>query len=263
MLNFASATQPGGGVLNGRNAQEEVLSRQSTLYFSLVQMKDFYDHNKRTKDPFGTDYMIYSPNVIIIRNDDDKLISLPVKVSVISSVAVNYAEILEIYKGQDMKSRVYDTMKKRCRRILELCIKEGNDIIVLGAFGCGVFQNSPEMISKIFYKIIIEEGYGEMFTKIVFAIKIKPDQSTELIDAFKNAFKPHHAGTQTTKQGSWKSYSGNGTRPPSGTSGTGAKLTESTSKPGLGPKSSSGTKQETATQLPSSSSSTYKPKNHS
>lgn len=188
VLNFASATQPGGGVLNGRNAQEEVLSRQSTLYFSIAQMKDFYEHNKKNNDPIGTDYMIYSPNVIILRDDNDKLID-PVKVSVISSVAVNYGEILEKNKG-DLDEYVSNVMVKRCRRILELCIDKGNDVFVLGAFGCGVFKNPPELISEIFKFLIVDEGYGLFFKKIIFAIKIKPDQTTELIDTFKNAFLP-------------------------------------------------------------------------
>ena len=39
--NFASATNPGGGVRNGSNAQEECLCRCSTLYPVLTQQNNF------------------------------------------------------------------------------------------------------------------------------------------------------------------------------------------------------------------------------
>lgn len=183
VLNFASATKPGGGVLNGRNAQEESLARQSTLYFSLVEQKEFYEHNKNDYSPFGNDDMIYSPNVLIIRDDNDVLIK-PIKVSVISPVAVNCSEINQT---KNQSQNVFDIMKKRCRRILDICVDKGNDVIVLGAFGCGVFENSPKMISQIFKEILIDDFYGMNFKRIIFAIKTKPNQSNEMIDAFENA----------------------------------------------------------------------------
>ncbi|KAK8838960.1 hypothetical protein M9Y10_032420 [Tritrichomonas musculus] len=183
VLNFASATKPGGGVLNGRNAQEESLARQSTLYFSLVEQKEFYEHNKNDYSPFGNDDMIYSPNVLIIRDDNNVLIK-PIKVSVISAVAVNCSELNQT---KNQSQNVFDIMKKRCRRILDICVDKGNDVIVLGAFGCGVFENSPKMISQIFKEILIDDFYGMNFKRIIFAIKTKPNQSNEMIDAFENA----------------------------------------------------------------------------
>lgn len=73
ILNFASAKNRGGGFLNGANAQEEALVRSSTLYPSLKSStaEPFYDlHRHDPQAGYYSHAMIYSPNVLLLRDDD-------------------------------------------------------------------------------------------------------------------------------------------------------------------------------------------------
>lgn len=144
-LNFESATKPGGGVKNGRKAQEETLSRQSSLYFSICDQVAFYGHHLKYKSPFYTHYMIYSLNVVVFRDDDYRLIPY-FTVSVITSAAVNYTQLHKTCPPHSRDDDIEKCMKKRCRKILQIAFLNNNKAVVLRAFGCGVFGNKPEEI---------------------------------------------------------------------------------------------------------------------
>lgn len=70
--NFASASNLGGGVVNGSTAQEECLCRCSSLYFCLniQEMWDgFYRPHRKEHNPLHNDDIIYTPNVIVFKTD--------------------------------------------------------------------------------------------------------------------------------------------------------------------------------------------------
>lgn len=72
ILNFASATNPGGGVTKGSSAQEEAICRCSTLYPNLKESwvwNKFYGPNRRQQDPLHKDDCIYTPGVLVFKSD--------------------------------------------------------------------------------------------------------------------------------------------------------------------------------------------------
>ena len=52
---------------------------------------------------------------------------------------------------------------------------KGADVLVLGAFGCGAFQNNPEVVARA-YKVAIQE-FPKVFKKIEFAVFCPPGGS--------------------------------------------------------------------------------------
>ena len=168
LLNFASAHNPGGGWLTGSQAQEETITRRTTLYAS-INKSQFYEINSQDKSEYYSDAMIYSPHVIVIKNNTGIALTNPWNISVVSAPAVNMKKV----RRASVKD-VNTVMKNRIRNILKIAIANDKRNIVLGAWGCGVFGNKPENVA-IDFKEVLDEGYKEYFNNIVFAIYHNPN----------------------------------------------------------------------------------------
>ncbi len=190
VLNFASAKNPGGGFLRGAIAQEESLARSSALYHTLIEHPEFYEENKRSgRDGHGiyTDYVIYSPDVPVIRNDRGDWLDDPYMMSVITSPAPNRTAILEDSEtkelSDDQDKKIDAIFNNRMIKVLKLMAANGHRVIVLGAWGCGVFGNDPRKVAKMFKEALKACPY---FDEVVFAIYAAPDSDT--YQAFEKVF---------------------------------------------------------------------------
>lgn len=175
VLNFASATNPGGGVANGSSAQEESLCRCSTLYpvlSSQYLFKNFYLLNRREHNPLHNDLVIYSPEIIICKSDDEVNKRLKreefVKVDVISAAAPNLRERSANIFNSISDMDLYDIHISRGKQIIEVALQNNIEILILGAFGCGAFKNNPTIVAEA-YKELMKE-YAKYFDEIEFAI---------------------------------------------------------------------------------------------
>lgn len=114
VLNFASATNPGGGVEKGASAQEECLCRVSTLYPCLADQKmraSFYTPHRKNGNTLHNDDIIYTPNVLVIKDDDHNLLSEPFSVDIISCADLTCANDHPINTTQVILSKCkYRTM---------------------------------------------------------------------------------------------------------------------------------------------------------
>ena len=181
--NFASATNPGGGVRHGSRAQEEALCRCSTLYPVLnseANWKNYYNVNRKRGDSLHDDACIYTPEIIICKSDIEKPARLPRdKWDLVDVVTISAPNLHNIQISDEELAALHDS---RLRHMFTVAAHHGAEILVTGAFGCGAFQNNPEVVAQAYKKILPEfDGY---FKEIVFAIYCRP-QETINYDTFK------------------------------------------------------------------------------
>ncbi len=189
--NFASATNPGGGVGNGANAQEECLCRCSNLYPCLMTdelHEKFYKPHRAAHDPIHNDDIIYTPGIIVFKSDTATPQTLPeadwYSVNVITCAAPNLRNNpSNMYNPNDGKNpiKLKDTEllqlhEKRLRRILDVAYAQGNEVVILGAFGCGAFANKPEIVALAAKNVI--KYYLNKFKVIEFAVYCSPRDDT-------------------------------------------------------------------------------------
>ncbi len=188
--NFASATNPGGGVKRGSTAQEECLCRSSTLYPCLdtkMLWDSYYGFHRKLHDLRYTDKCIYTPDIVVFKDDSEvpKLLKEEdwIHVDVITCAAPNLREkpynAMNPGEGTSIKvtdRELLEIHKKRAHVILSAAVSKQVDVLVLGAFGCGAFCNNPEIVARAYREVIPE--YRTCFREIEFAVYCTPRDMT-------------------------------------------------------------------------------------
>ena len=169
VLNFASARRPGGGFLTGARAQEESLARSSGLYESLRQCPAFYEFHRAQGTSLYSDRMIYSPVCPVLRNDDGDWLPQPYTVDFITSPAPNAGAVMRNEPAN--RTRITPTLTTRIGKILTLAAHQQCDALVLGAWGCGVFQNDSATVAAIFASYLRRgAAFAGRFRHVSFAV---------------------------------------------------------------------------------------------
>ncbi|WP_329128829.1 TIGR02452 family protein [Streptomyces sp. NBC_01476] len=182
VLNFASARNPGGGYVNGAQAQEEALYRASALHPCLLRAPEFYAHHRAHRSAFYSDRVIHSPAVPVFRDDRGALLEVPFRAGFLTSPAPNAGVI-----ARTMPERVAEigpALDARAERVLEVAaaVDTGGESsrpaagggyrrLVLGAWGCGVFRNDPARVAAAFAALLTGNGrFARAVDEVVFAV---------------------------------------------------------------------------------------------
>ena len=183
VLNFASSTNPGGGVTRGSSAQEECLCRCSTLYpcLNIEKMWDaFYGPHRAAGNPLYNDDCLYTPGVVVFKSD----VSFPERmeeadwyqVDVITCAAPNLRSVPSNFMNpcagetptEIENEKLYKLHQQRIEKIFRIAAVNRAEILILGAFGCGAFCNPPEVVAKAFKAV--QEKYTSYFETIEYAV---------------------------------------------------------------------------------------------
>lgn len=182
VLNFASATIPGGDVTRGGETQEECLCRCTTLYPCLnvdPLWKGYYLFHRQRHSALYTNACIYIPGIVGIKTDERWPELKPEKdwsvADIIScsmpdlrehpSRSINLLENKEI--GMNNEELIV-FFHKRIMGFLQVAASHEIDILVLGAFCDSRFRNSSHMEVAILKNALKEFAYS--FKAVEFAV---------------------------------------------------------------------------------------------
>lgn len=168
VLNFASYKNPGGKFLEGSSAQEESLCHVSTLYPVLKRKDDFYEYNRNHLNRgLYEDRLLYSPSIRFFFNSGEILSD------VLTCAAPNLGAYLK-YNDITAESRSYKSfieenshyLRNRMELMRYSALDHDVDVLILGAWGCGVFQQNPKIVARAFDEVFKDSG----IPKIIYAV---------------------------------------------------------------------------------------------
>ncbi len=204
ILSFTNPVSPGGGVTRGAKSQEASSCRSTNLYKSITSQNAYayYQSNQciQKKNQFdsmflGTDKVIYSPNVMVLKNtiqfikgdmnvSKELYLKHPFCLDVITCAAPFFKESKHLILDGDLQH----IFMRRIQNIFEAAIDNEVEVLVLGAFGCGAFNNPPQIVADAFREVLLQTRYRKAFEEVIFAIKKSTNRSSLNFQAFERNF---------------------------------------------------------------------------
>lgn len=171
VLNLASDRNCGGGVNKGSKSQEEDLFRKSNYFMAMNAFVNANQEKIRYPYPLSPYTVVYSPTVVICKDNDYNLLKDPVQVSCLAVAALRHPQVkysgkLELYRKDEDRA----IMRQKIEAIFQIAIINKHDSLVLGALGCGVFANPVHDVVELFREMVVK--YGKHFRLISFAVLV-------------------------------------------------------------------------------------------
>jgi hypothetical protein len=176
VLNMANARSFGGGYEEGMMAQEENMFARSSCHFfdvSLTNQVTCHSRGRYTREMHdllsATEGRVYldsqNPRVCVTGSKQNGYRTLADD-SVFPFYELRAAAV--DMRGSSPTSFDEGELSKRIVAQLDTCREQGVRHVVLSAFGCGAFQNPPEIVAPAYRKALV--GREADFDVVAFAI---------------------------------------------------------------------------------------------
>ena len=136
--------------------------------------------HREADNPLYNGDCIYTPGVKVFKSDTNFPEILQESewwdVDVITCAAPNLRDIpsnvMNPGAGNRKAEITYDDLRnlisKRVKRVFEVAVMNGSEVLILGAWGCGAFRNPPQLVAEIFAEHT--EHYRKSFEVIEYAV---------------------------------------------------------------------------------------------
>ena len=156
-LNMANAHHIGGGYARGAMAQEEDLCR--VMPALVHQLRELRYPLRADQAHFTTTLLARDERYLVLQQWQ--------AVNIISAAMPNLHPHATLVPGT---REWYQTVRLRIRAVLHAAVTENVDTIILGAFGCGAFNNPAQDVAKCFREALQSDEFAGSFRRVVFAI---------------------------------------------------------------------------------------------
>lgn len=166
---YGDEIKPGGTYLTGTKRQESEVARRTNI--SLVY--------NRIKYPLEINGGIFGKNIIIFRDNENN------NYNFLEEEIICDCVIVGMPKNPCLENSKYssdDSMKIRGKfmAMFDECLKRNSKNLILGAFGCGKYNNPPDHIAMILKELITSYRYKNRFERIIFAIKENGNEKNDI-----------------------------------------------------------------------------------
>ena len=160
--------------------------------------QEFYTPHRVKSSPIYNNDCIYTPNVCVFKSDVTFPEPMTQKdwwsVNIITCAAPNLRErpsnAMNPHAGDSpvklTSVELENILRSRIKRIFEIAAMKKNEVLILGAFGCGAFRNPPNIVAKVFKQVMQE--YLQYFEIIEYAV-YHTEREVSNFEAFKRIIK--------------------------------------------------------------------------